>query len=116
MTRFRLFVFVAAVAAVLGLAGASRAHYALGNLAGVVVDRNGNPVADAAVIVQTSFGEYPHATHTDADGKFIFERYSPGQYDLRASAYGIFTQWSRRVVVRAHRTTHITLRLPAAVK
>lgn len=116
MKRSRRIVLLASAAAILALAGAAHAHYALGNLAGVVVDRNGNPVADAAVIVQTSFGEYPHATHTDAGGKFIFERYSPGQYDLRASAYGIFTEWSRRVVIRANRTTHVTLRLPAAVK
>jgi protocatechuate 3,4-dioxygenase beta subunit len=116
MKRFRPVLLAAAAAAILALAGAAHARYALGNLAGVVVDSHGNPVADAAVIIQTSYGEYPHATHTDAHGQFIFERYSPGQYDLRASAYGIFTDWSRDVVIRAHRTTHITLHLPAAVK
>jgi len=92
------------------------ARLALGNLAGRVIDKNGYPVADATVIVETSDGEYPHATHTDAKGRFEFERYSAGQYDLRASYDSVFTEWMRRVVVRAGRTTEVTMHLPAAVK
>ena len=112
MKRLPLALF----AAILAFAAASPARYALGNLAGKVVDSHGNPVANATVIIQTSYGEYPHATHTASDGTFRFDRYSPGQYDLRASAYRIFTDWARHVVIRAYRTTHITLHLPAAVK
>lgn len=103
------------VTTVLALAVVSHARYGLGNLAGTVVDSRGRPVADAVVIIQTSDGEHPHATHTGAGGNFLFERYSPGQYDLRASIYSVFTGWSRRVTIHAGRTTHITLHLPAAV-
>jgi protocatechuate 3,4-dioxygenase beta subunit len=104
------------LATVLALATVSLARYPVGNLAGTVVDSHGHPVADAVVIIQTSDGEHPHATHTDAQGNFAFDRYSPGQYDLRASIYSIFTDWSRRVMIHAGRTTHITMHLPAAVK
>jgi hypothetical protein len=92
------------------------AGLALGNLAGHVVDKHGNAVADATVIVETSDGEHPHATHTDTNGHFEFERYSAGQYDLRASYDSVFTDWMRRVLVRSGRTTEVTLHLPAAVK
>jgi protocatechuate 3,4-dioxygenase beta subunit len=110
----RLLLFT--LAAVLSLAAASSAHYRLGNVEGTVVDSHGNPVADAVVIIQTSYGENPHATHTDAKGNFLFERYPPGLYDLRANVYSIFTPWSRHVAIHANRTTHITMHLPAAVK
>jgi Carboxypeptidase regulatory-like domain len=105
-----------ALAAALAFAAVSHARYAVGNLAGALVDSHDHPVANAVVIIQTSYGEHPHATHTDANGNFMFERYSPGQYDLRASIYSIFTPWSRGVVIRAGRTTHITMHLPAAVR
>jgi Carboxypeptidase regulatory-like domain len=104
------------LAVVLCLATASNAHYRLGNLAGTVIDSHGNPVADAVVIIQTSYGENPHAMHTDAKGDFLFERYPVGLYDLRANVYSIFTPWSRKVEVHSGRTTHITMHLPAAVK
>ncbi len=104
------------VAALLALTAPSNSGYALGNLGGHVVDKHGNPVVDAVVIVQTSDGEHPHATHTDTNGHFEFERYSPGQYDLRASYDSVFTDWMKRVLVRGGKTTDVTLRLPAAVK
>jgi Carboxypeptidase regulatory-like domain len=110
----RLFLF--AVALILACAAASRAREAVGNLAGIMVDSHGNPVEGATVVIQTSDGQHPHATHTDANGHFEFERYSTGQYDLRGSLYGVFTDWTRRVMIRAGKTTQVTLRLPAAVK
>jgi uncharacterized GH25 family protein len=97
-------------------AGATVAHEALGTLEGTVIDSHGNPVAGASVFVQTSDGQHPHATKTDSQGRFEFERYSPGQYDLRASYLSVFTNWYKRVVVRVGKTTHVTLQLPAAVK
>ena len=104
-----------ALATILALAGSCAAEL-LGTLAGTMVDSHGNPVEGATVIIQTSDGQHPHATHTDAQGHFEFDRYSAGQYDLRGSIYGVFTEWNRRVLIRPGKTTHITLRLPAAVK
>jgi protocatechuate 3,4-dioxygenase beta subunit len=104
------------IAAILALAATLVAREAVGNLAGTLLDSHGNPVAGATVFIQTSDGQHPHATHTDAEGHFLFERYSVGQYDVRASIYSVFTDWNRRVLIHANRTTHITLRLPGAIK
>jgi len=92
------------------------AALAIGTLAGRVVDKNNVPIAEATVFVETSDGEHPHATRTDVNGHFEFERYSAGEYDLRASYDSIFTDWMKRVMVRAGKKTDVTLRLPAAVK
>jgi protocatechuate 3,4-dioxygenase beta subunit len=107
---------ICAIAAILALAATSVAREAVGNLAGTVVDSHGNAVPGATVFIQTSDGQHPHAMHTDAEGRFMFERYSAGQYDVRASIYSVFTDWSRRVLIHANRTTHITLRLPGAIR
>jgi len=107
---------VIALAAILALAVGSYAHEFLGTLSGTLVDSHGNPVEGATIFIQTSDGQHPHATHTDANGHFEFTRYTAGQYDLRGSLYGVFTDWSRRVIIRAGKTTQITLHLPAAVK
>ena len=104
------------VALIVALAAASGAREAVGNLVGTMVDSHGNPVEGATVVIQTSDGQHPHATHTDANGHFEFERYSIGQYDLRGSLYGVFTDWARRVVIHAGKTTQVKLHLPAAVK
>jgi hypothetical protein len=112
----RRLLAIFACAAILITSAAGNAREAVGTLAGTLVDSHGNPVADAVVIIQTSDGLHPHATHTDANGHFEFDRFSIGQYDLRASLYGVFTDWTRRVLIRNGKTTEVTLRLPAAVK
>ncbi len=104
------------MAAILALATAALAAESLGTLSGTMVDSHGHPVEGATIIIQTSDGQHPHATHTDASGHFEFTRYTPGQYDVRGSIYGVFTDWTRRVVIRGDRTTQITLHLPAAVQ
>lgn len=112
----RRFVAISCVIALLAIAARPTAAEYVGNLAGTLVDSHGNPVPDGVVVIQTSDGQHPHATHTDTNGHFEFTRYTPGQYDLRGSLYGVFTDWSRRILIRAGKTTQITLHLPAAVK
>jgi Carboxypeptidase regulatory-like domain len=97
---------------VLAIAGAVSASGWLGALAGTVMDAQGKPVAGATVTMQTSDGMNAHATHTDAEGRFQFTRYQPGQYDLRAYARGAFSDWTKRVLIRTGKTTEITLRVP----
>lgn len=101
--------------AMLLFASAATAQFAhgLGTVAGKVVDEHGKPVADASVTIQTSDGLYPHATHTNASGHFEFARFSAGQYDVRAYAKGVFSEWSKRVILRPKKTTDLTLRLPS---
>lgn len=110
------FVRIWTAVAVLIFAGAAAAGEALGTLEGTVIDSHGNSVAGASVFVQTSDGQHPHATKTDSQGRFEFDRYSPGQYDLRASYLSVFTEWHKRVQVRVGKKTHVTLQLPAAIK
>lgn len=87
------------------------ARTALGILAGTVVNAAGMPVSNASVTVQTSDGLHPHATRTDAHGRFQFVRFERGQYDLRAAAAGHYSEWSKRILVRSGKTTEVALRL-----
>jgi uncharacterized GH25 family protein len=100
--------------AVFALATPSPAHVTNGTLAGIVVDAHGKPVPHATVTMQSSFGDRPNATHTDAQGRFQFARYRTGQYDLQAYAKGSFSPWLRRITIRSRRTTKVTLRMPPA--
>lgn len=97
-------------------ASAQTVHERIGTLAGVVLDAHGRPVADASVTMQTSDGVRPHATHTDSNGHFAFARFEIGQYDLRAYADGKFSEWDKRILIRANKTTDVTLRLAAPEK
>jgi uncharacterized GH25 family protein len=107
-------MLVLLLVAALGAAAASYAKVAVGTLAGTVLDAQGKPVANATVTIQTSDGNHPNATHTDANGHFEFARFRTGQYDMRAYANGVFSEWTKRVLIRSNRTTKVTLRLPAA--
>jgi protocatechuate 3,4-dioxygenase beta subunit len=99
--------------AMLAFATAANDRVPVGTLAGIVLDAKGNPVADASVTIQTSDGLHPHATHTDANGHFQFERWETGQYDLRAYSNGVFSDWQKRIMIRSKKTTQVTLRLAA---
>ena len=107
-------MLVIAVLAALGLASAAYAKVAIGTLAGTVLDAKGKPVAGATVTIQTSDGLHPSAKHTDANGHFEFTRYETGQYDLRAYANGMFSDWVKRVSIRRDKTTEVTLHMPPA--
>ena len=95
----------------LAVAATGTARVALGTLAGTVIDPRGNPVSGASVTMQTSDGQHPHATRTNARGYFQFTDYAVGQYDLRAYFHGENSDWAKRIVVRSHKTTKIVLRL-----
>jgi hypothetical protein len=112
----RRVVLILVVSAAMGFATNARAQFAagLGTIAGTVLDAQGKPVQDASVTIQTSDGQHPHATHTDDKGHFEFTRYDSGQYDLRAYANGVFSEWTKHAVVKPTKTTEITLTLPPA--
>lgn len=102
----------AVIATLFVLAWPACARVHVGTLAGTVLDAKGKPVPHATVTMQSSFGDRPNATHTDADGHFRFARYLTGQYDLQAYAEGSFSPWLKRITIRSDRTTNITLRMP----
>ena len=112
----RLIVYAAWCFGILGLAQFSlpadaQFNGGVGTIEGTVLDQQGKPVTNASVTIQTSYGKHPHATHTDANGHFEFARWTAGQYDLRAYANGVFSEWTKREVIRAKKATEVTLRL-----
>lgn len=80
-------------------------------LTGVVIGPNDQPVAHAAVSYQSSGGEAPHAVHTDAHGRFTVTKLPADNYDVRASANGIFSDWEKNVTIHSGQTRSITLHL-----
>lgn len=90
------------------------ARTATGSLEGTVLDAHGNPLPGAQVTIQTSYGTHPHVTHTDASGHFEFLRFATGQYDLRAYHNGAYSDWTKRVTLRATKNAPVTLKLSMA--
>jgi hypothetical protein len=80
-------------------------------LNGVVIGPNDKPVAHAAISYQSSGGEAPHAVHTDAHGRFTIAKLAADNYDVRASANGIFSEWEKNVTIHPGETRSITLHL-----
>jgi len=80
-------------------------------LTGVVIGPNDRPVAREAVSYQSSGGNAAHAVHTDAHGRFTISRLPADNYDLRASANGIFSEWEKNVTIHNGETRSVTLHL-----
>ncbi len=80
-------------------------------LTGVVIGPNDKPVARAAVSYQSSGGNFPHVVHTDSHGRFFIGKLAADNYDVRASANGIFSDWEKNVTLHAGQTRSITLQL-----
>ena len=87
------------------------ARVSTGTLEGTVLDPHGKALSGATVTIQTSDGRHPHATHTDAKGHFEFVRFETGQYDVRASMNGNYSDWAKRIVIRSKKSNSITLRI-----
>jgi Carboxypeptidase regulatory-like domain len=90
-------------------AGPQAAHRA--TLSGVVLGPGGKPVANAVVTYQSGGGDTPHAARTDAHGRFSIPKLRRDNYDLRASAHGMFSNWEKNVMLRSGEQKSITLRL-----
>jgi len=80
-------------------------------LTGVVIGPNDKPVAHAAVSYQSSGGNAAHAVHTDSQGRFTITKLPAYNYDLRASANGIFSEWEKNVTIHTGQTRSVTLHL-----
>jgi hypothetical protein len=80
-------------------------------LTGVVIGPNDKPVARAAVSYQSSSGSAAHAVHTDTHGRFTISRLPADNYDIRASANGVFSEWEKNVTIHHGETRTITLHL-----
>jgi Carboxypeptidase regulatory-like domain len=80
-------------------------------LTGVVIGPNDRPVPHASITYQTSDGSAPHATHADAHGHFVISHLPANDYDIRASAKGIFSDWQKNISLRRGQTKSFELRL-----
>jgi Carboxypeptidase regulatory-like domain len=80
-------------------------------LSGVVLGPGGKPVANAVVTYQSGGGDTPHAVRTDAHGRFSIPKLRRDNYDLRASARGMYSNWEKNVMLRSGEQKSITLRL-----
>jgi hypothetical protein len=76
-----------------------------------VIGPNDKPVAHAAVSYQSSGGNAAHAVHTDNHGRFTIARLPADNYDLRASANGIFSPWEKNVTIHNGQTRNVNLHL-----
>lgn len=108
-----LSVLLTGVASGTTAAPAPKTHGHLGRLAGRVLGPNDDPVAGARVTAQTSDGRHPHATSTDALGRFSFPNILPGPYDARAYWEGAWSEWRHNVIVSGGKTTEVILKISA---
>lgn len=69
------------------------------------------PVSHASVTYQSSSGNAPHAVFTDAKGRFAITKLHADNYDVHASAKGVFSEWQKNVALRTGQKRTITLRL-----
>jgi hypothetical protein len=107
----RRLIFAIAVFVALMVAHTTMAQTGAGVLSGVVLGPNDKPVPHATVTYQSGGGTAPHVVHTDSKGHFSIAKLKMDNYDLRASAKGIFSEWEKNVMVRSGKTKFITLRL-----
>ena len=80
-------------------------------LTGVVIGTDDKPAAHAAVSYQSSGGNAAHAVHTDAQGRFTISKLPADNYDLRATANGIFSDWEKNITIHTGQTRNVTLHL-----
>ena len=85
-------------------------------ITGTVIGPNDRPVARAAVSYQSSSGNAAHVVHTDAHGRFVIAKLAADNYDLRASASGIFSDWEKNFTLHSGQTRSVTLQLIYAKK
>lgn len=82
-----------------------------GVISGLVLGPDDKPAAHAAITYQSSGGNAPHAVHADSHGRFTITKLHTDNYDLRASANGVFSEWQKNFPVQSGKTHEITLHL-----
>jgi Carboxypeptidase regulatory-like domain len=80
-------------------------------LTGVVIGPDDKPAPHASVSYQSSDGSAPHVVHADAHGRFTISQLRADNYDIRASAQGIFSEWEKNIPLRKGQTRSMELRL-----
>ncbi|HEY2546049.1 MAG TPA: carboxypeptidase-like regulatory domain-containing protein [Candidatus Acidoferrum sp.] len=110
----RALIFLAVVVlALVAERGALAAPQSKGSatISGVVIGPDDKPAPHASVSYQSSDGSAPHAVHADAHGRFTISQLRADNYDIRASAKGIFSDWEKNVMLRKGQTRSLELHL-----
>jgi hypothetical protein len=110
MKRMALILLLVATVVSIGF---SQSDTGMGTLAGTVLDSRGKAVAGASVTMQSATGGDPHATKSNAQGRFFFPELVHGYYDVRASSGGMTSEWKHNLEVNTGKQTEVTLRLRA---
>lgn len=105
-----LAVFVLALVAAQGVFAVPQSKGSA-TLSGVVIGPDDKPAPHASVSYQSSDGSAPHAVHADAHGRFTITQLRTDNYDIRASAKGIFSDWQKNVMLRKGQTRSLELHL-----
>jgi hypothetical protein len=90
---------------------APRDDHGMGTLAGTVVNEHGRPVAGASVTMQNADGLSPHATTTNAEGRFFFPELEHGYYDVRAATKTSRSEWKHNIEIKTGKQTEVRLEL-----
>lgn len=106
--------FALATVLVLATAGIAVAQEETGNIFGVVVDGQGDPLPGVTITVQ-GIGA-PRIVQTGSNGEFRLLALDPGSYSLSAELEGFSTVEYPAISVRVTRSTSLQIALSAAVE
>ena len=92
----------------------ARAQLQLAQVAALVVDARGGPIASAVVVLGDPLGSELRRSETDAAGRVTFSDVAPGRYLLQTRAPGAAT-FELPLTVSGALPIEVTIRVPAAV-
>ena len=110
----RAFIFLGMVVLALAVSqqvSAAPQSRGTSSINGVVIGPDDKLVPYASVTYQSSDGTAPHATHADSHGHFKIRELKSGNYDLRASDNGIFSEWQKNFMLRRGQARSLELHL-----
>lgn len=82
-----------------------------GKITGVVIDSSGSAVANATVTVKSSALMSPRTINTGADGSYLFDLLSPGDYEVTVTAAGFKTFQETGISITAGFTATVNPKL-----
>ncbi len=97
--------------ATLGLASTTRAQSFLGTIRGTVVDPQGAPVGDAAILIVDESTGVPRAGSTDAQGRYEAANLRPGTYRVEVTTPNFKKSEKTGIVLRAAGTALVDVKL-----